>query len=63
MRILVLLRGTPGCGKSTWLEKKGLLPYTLCADTIRLLYRSPILDKDGKWNIDQSVNKHSLALV
>ena len=63
MRILVLLRGTPGCGKSTWIEKKGLLPYTLCADTIRLLYRSPIIDKDGKWNIDQSVNKQAWATL
>ncbi len=63
MRTLILLRGTPGCGKSTWIEKNGLLSYTLCADTIRQLYRSPITDKHGKYNIDQSVNKQAWATL
>lgn len=41
MRNLVILRGAPGCGKSTWIERMGLSPYTLSADSIRLLFQSP----------------------
>lgn len=37
MRVLLLLRGSAGCGKSTWIEQNGLKPYTLSADDIRLL--------------------------
>lgn len=43
MRSLVILRGSPGSGKSTWVEKMGLKNYTLCADDIRMLMESPIL--------------------
>lgn len=35
MRILLLLRGSAGSGKSTW---DGLKPYTLSTDDIRLMY-------------------------
>lgn len=54
MRTLVLLRGSAGCGKSTWIEKNGLKPYTLCADDIRLLCQSPVLQADGTIAISQS---------
>ncbi len=54
MRILLLLRGSAGCGKSTWIEKNGLKPYTLSADDIRLLCQSPILQADGTEAISQS---------
>ena len=43
MRVLLLLRGSAGCGKSTWIEQNGLKPYTLSADDIRLLCQSPVL--------------------
>lgn len=46
MRSLVILRGSPASGKSTWVKKMGLENYTLCADTIRLLVESPILVPD-----------------
>ena len=59
MRILVLLRGTPGCGKSTWIKQNGLEDYALSADDLRLLYRSPIMDKNGKLSIDQSTNRET----
>lgn len=48
MRILLLLRGAPGVGKSTWIKEHGLQDYTLSADSIRLLCQSPVLDVDGK---------------
>lgn len=54
MRILLLLRGSAGCGKSTWIEKNGLKPYTLSADDIRLLCQSPIMQVDGTEGISQS---------
>lgn len=36
MRVLLLFRGAPGCGKSTFIDKNGLRPYALSADEIRL---------------------------
>ena len=54
MRILLLLRGSAGCGKSTWIEQNGLKPYTLSADDIRLLCQSPIMQTDGTEGISQS---------
>lgn len=54
MRILLLLRGSAGCGKSTWIEQNGLKPYTLSADDIRLLCQSPIMQVDGTETISQS---------
>ncbi len=54
MRILLLLRGSAGCGKTTWIEQNGLKPYTLSADDIRLLCQSPIMQVDGTEGISQS---------
>ena len=57
MRVLLLLRGSPGCGKSTWIEQNGLKPYALCADDIRLQCSSPVLSVSGKEEINQSNDK------
>lgn len=57
MRILLLLRGSPGCGKTTWIEKNGLKPYTLSADDIRMMCQSPILTVNGGETIDQTNDK------
>lgn len=54
MRTLLLFRGAPGVGKSTYIEKNGLKPYTLCADDIRLLCQSPVLSVNGSTEITQS---------
>ncbi len=35
MRILLLMRGAPGCGKTTFIEKNGFSQYSLSADNIR----------------------------
>ena len=53
MRVLLLLRGSAGCGKSTWIEQNGLKPYTLSADEIRLMYASPALNVCGEECISQ----------
>ena len=57
MRVLLLMRGAMGCGKSTFIEQHGLKPYTLCADDIRLLCQSPVLDTNGKQKISQKNEK------
>ena len=48
MRSLVIMRGSPASGKSTWIKNMGLEDYTLSADNIRLLVESPILVPDKK---------------
>ena len=54
MKALILMRGAPGAGKSTWLKSYGLEPYTLCADDIRLMFQGPIMDHEsGKMCISQ----------
>jgi len=62
MRVLLLLRGSAGCGKSTWIEKNGLKPYTLSADEIRLMYASPTLNVCGEECISQSNDTIRLAV-
>lgn len=52
MRTLLMLRGAPGCGKSTWIREHGLEPYALSADGIRMLCAGPKLTVDGGWMID-----------
>lgn len=54
MRVLLLLRGAPGCGKSTWIEENGLARYALSADTIRIMCAGPKLNVEGREQIDQS---------
>lgn len=54
MRILLLLRGSAGCGKTTWIEQMGLKGYALSADDIRLLCQSPVMQVDGTESISQS---------
>lgn len=57
MRVLLLMRGAMGCGKSTFIEQNRLKPYTLCADDIRLLCQAPVLGKDGNYCISQKNEK------
>mgnify|MGYP003405847807 len=54
MRSLLLLRGSAGCGKSTWIEQNELKPYTLSADDIRMLCQSPLMQVDGTEGISQN---------
>lgn len=56
MRTLVILRGSPASGKSTWVKKMGLENYTLCADTIRLLVESPIIVPDKNHRVISQKN-------
>ena len=59
MRVLLLLRGSPGCGKSTWIKENGLERYTLSADEIRLMCSSPAMNVSG----NQYINPDSDHIV
>lgn len=67
-RTLVLMRGFPGIGKSTFLrwrmEQSG---YVICPDNIRLLFSAPTeqVDDDGTkfLGIDQSHNRDVWAMT
>lgn len=64
MKALVLMRGAPGAGKSTWLKTYRLEPYTLCADEIRLMFQGPIMDHEsGKMCISQKNDAKVWALL
>lgn len=63
MRKLVVLRGISGCGKSTFIKEHHLEAYTLCPDTLRLLYTSPMLDEFGHYQISQEKNTKVFSLL
>ena len=51
MRVLLLFRGSAGCGKSTWIKNNFLKRYSLSADDIRLLCHSPMESPNGECTI------------
>lgn len=53
MRTLLLMRGAPGSGKSTWIKENGLEQYTLEADRFRMLVSNPVLNEEGYFCISQ----------
>ena len=63
MRILLLMRGVPGSGKSTFIKEQGLEPYTLSADPLRLLYASPMVNNAGSWCISPHFYKQMLQFL
>lgn len=57
MRVLLLFRGAPGVGKSTFIKEHHLEQYTLSADEIRLKITSPMLMPNGSYSISQKHDK------
>lgn len=51
MRYLFLLRGSAGCGKSTFIKENNLEAYTISPDSIRTLLQTPVLNAEGKFEI------------
>lgn len=49
MRTLVLFRGAPGCGKTTFINNIGWKRYTLSPDDLRRLYQTPTYNEFGKF--------------
>ena len=63
MRILLILRGAPGCGKTTWVKNNHLIPYTLSFDNIRMLYKSPIQTIYGRESHDRKKDSMVFEVV
>ncbi len=60
MRDLILLRGAPGSGKSTFVRDNHLEPYTLSSDAVRLMFSCPEFDAlTGEPHISQR-NEHAV---
>ena len=57
MKIMLVLRGLPGAGKSSWVKKNNLENYTISPDKIRLMYSSPITCTNGDMGISQKNDK------
>ena len=54
--IVVLMRGLPGSGKSTWLREKHCEDYVISPDTFRLILSPPIPRPHGALEINQDMS-------
>lgn len=63
MRQLVIMRGVPGCGKSTFIKEKGLEQYTIGPDNIRNLYGSPVLTEGNGFQTNHKNEKKVWQLL
>lgn len=65
MRTLLITRGCPGAGKSTWIKENNLEAYTLCPDDIRVLCASRELNADGAFAIarNHSVEQETWKII
>lgn len=53
MRVLVLMRGVPGSGKSFFIKQNNLESFTLSPDILRLAFAGPALGVDNHLGISQ----------
>lgn len=60
--IVVMLRGVPGTGKSTWLQKNQVEDYAISLDKLRLLLSNPIMLPQGYYEINQKVSEKAWKL-
>jgi predicted kinase len=63
MRTLVLMRGAPGCSKTTWIQQYKLEQYSISPDNIRTMIQSPVMNLEGKFYISQSNDKRVWSLL
>ena len=63
MRTLLLLRGAPGAGKSTWIDENNLQNYTLEADKFRQLTSNLVLGLNGELHITQDNDRLAWELL
>lgn len=57
MRVMLVLRGAPGSGKSSFIENNNLEEFKLSMDDIRVALYGYSVDKNGKLSIPQEFNK------
>lgn len=58
MRVMLVLRGAPGSGKSSFIENNNLEEFKLSMDDIRVALYGYSVDKNGKLSIPQEFNKN-----
>ena len=63
MRVLLLMRGAPGVGKTTFIKENNLEQFALSADEIRLLCQSPVMTTSGTFGISQDNEKKVWSLL
>lgn len=65
MRKLVLLRGLPGSGKSSWIKEMGkeVVPRTLSSDAFRLILRSPETGLYGQDGICGNITPQAWSML
>ena len=61
MRTLVILRGAPGVGKSTWIKEHHLEPYTHSPDDLRVYCSSLEMQPTGEFKISQNRENESMT--
>jgi len=61
MRTLLLMRGAPGAGKTTWIEQHNLQQYTLSPDVIRVMCSSNELQPTGEFKISQQRENENMV--
>ncbi len=57
MRHLILMRGAPGAGKSTFIERQGLKPYAISPDEFRLRLGGVVMTPEGNWALSHAHEK------
>ena len=63
MRMLLMLRGLPGSGKSTFIEQNNLQNYTISFDSLRALIGGNELKVDGKYVTNISCAMSAIKLM
>ena len=63
MRHLILMRGAPGAGKSTFIEAQGLRPYTISPDDFRLRLGGIVMTPEGDRSLSHAHEKRVWAEV
>lgn len=59
---VVLMRGLPGSGKSTWLQNNNCVEYSISPDEFRLMLSPPVV-LDGKLSINQKVSHQAWEMA
>lgn len=63
MRNIIITRGLPASGKSTFLKEKKLEPWVISTDNLRLLFNSPTYLLNGKLDIKQDTTDEVFSLI